>query len=204
MDILMMVLVAVFICVGIALVVLLVELIKMIKSTRTTIDDITTKVNPMLDNAVVMTDDLKPVVKKAEPLVDRVQLTIDAVNLEMMRVDEILEDISEITDAASGATNAVETITSAPVKAVNSVATRVRTKIGPKSASEESTELDAKIGEVAKALEEYKAAQAEAETEAEPNLEGLEKIVADTQPIEDLAEAAQEAAEAVEAPKPEE
>lgn len=205
MDILMMALVAAFICVGIALVVLLIELIKLVKMARVKVDDVMTKVDPMLDNARVMTDDLKPAVKKVDPLMDRTLLTLDAVNLEMMRVDEILEDVSQMTDAASNATVAVETITSAPVKAVSNVTTRVRSKLGPKDASEESTELDAKISEVAKALEDYKAAQAEAETE--PNLEGLEKIVADTQPIEDLSEAVEQAAEqpteAIEAPKAE-
>ena len=178
MDYLMMALVAAFICVGIALVVLLIYLVRMIKSINATIDDVKTKVEPMLDNAGTMTTDLVPVVKKVDPLVDRVTLTLDAVNLEMMRVDEILEDITQITDTASSATAAVDNITNAPIKAVNNVATRVRTSFGPKSASEESLELTEKQASVARALADYKAAQAQAEEDA-PNLEGFEKIVAD-------------------------
>ena len=185
------ILIFVFILVGGALVVLLLQLVKTLKSAQT----LMTKLEPTLDNVETMTTDIQPAINKIEPMMDRVQLTIDSVNLEMMRVDEILEDITQITDSASNATAAVDTIASAPVKAVSNVTTRVRAKIGPKAASEESTELDEKISEVAKALEGYKAAR----EEVEPNLEGLEKIVADTQPIEDLAEAVEQAAEASEA-----
>ena len=193
MDILMMVLVGVFVCVGIALVVVLVELTKMLKSTNATINDMTTKINPVLDDVAVMTNDLKPAVKKVDPLVDRLQLTLDAVNLEMMRVDEILEDVAQITDTASSATTAVDNIAHVPVKAVSNVATRVRTKFGTKYASEESAQLgDAAVN---RALEDYKAAQAEQpevkEGIEEPNFEGLEKIVADSEPIDEAAEEAE-------------
>lgn len=199
MDILMMVLVAVFICVGVALVVLLIELVKMIKTARTTITDTMAKVDPMLQNVTAMTDDIKPVVKKVDPLVDRVQLTIDAVNLEMMRVDEILEDVSQITDTASSATSAVDNITNAPIKAVNNMATRMRQSFAAKPASQESTQLGDSRDAVTKALDDFKAAQdgqpVEREEAAsapvaepdvalqvdEPNLEGFEKIVADSE-----------------------
>ena len=201
MDILMMVLVGVFVCVGIALVVVLVELTKMLKSTNATINDMTTKITPVLDDVAVMTNDLKPAVKKVDPLVDRLQLTLDAVNLEMMRVDEILEDVAQITDTASSATAAVDNIAHVPAKAVSNVATRVRTKFGTKYASEESAQLgDAAVN---RALEDYKAAQAEqsevAEGIEEPNFEGLEKIVADSAPIDEAAEAAEEAEASVNA-----
>ena len=201
MDIMMMVLVGVFICVGVALVVVLIELTKILKTTNTTITDVKTKLDPVLDDVAVMTNDLKPAVKKADPLVDRLQLTLDAVNLEMMRVDEILEHVAQITDTASSATTAVDNIAHVPVKAVSNVATRVRTKFGTKYASEESAQLgDAAVN---RALEDYKAAQAEQpevkEGIEEPNFEGLEKIVADSVPIDEAAEAAEEAEASVNA-----
>ena len=196
MDYLMMALVAAFICVGIALVVLLIELVKIMKKANTTIEDITAKVNPILDDAKTMTNDLVPVVKKVEPIVDRAQLTLDAVNLELMRVDEIMEDVSVITDAAASATTAVDKVTNAPIKAVNNVATRVRSSLGPKAASEESAELVGEQAAVERALADFKAAQAGEEDE--PNFEGFEKIVADGAPEADdaSAEVAQEAADA--------
>ena len=110
MDIMMMVLVGVFICVGVALVVVLIELTKILKTTNTTITDVKTKLDPVLDDVAVMTNDLKPAVKKADPLVDRLQLTLDAVNLEMMRVDEILEDV-EMTGAGQEVTITDPTVT---------------------------------------------------------------------------------------------
>ena len=193
MDIMLMVLVGVFICVGVALVVALIELTKILRTTNTTITDVKTKLDPVLDDVAVMTNDLKPAVKKADPLVDRLQLTLDAVNLEMMRVDEILEDVAQITDTASSATAAVDNIAHVPAKAVSNVATRVRTKFGTKYASEESAQLgDAAVN---RALEDYKAAQAEQpevkEGIEEPNFEGLEKIVADSVPIDEAAEEAE-------------
>jgi len=191
----------VLICVGIALVVLVIELIKLLRSVRTTVTDITEKVNPMLDDVSGMVKDLRPTVVKVEPMVDRVQLTLDAVNLEMMRVDEILEDVSQITDAAASATSAVDTITNAPIKAVNSVSTKVRTAFGSKSASDESMQLGGQRDAVARALEDYKAAQDEAagavqdaavaDASLEPNFDGFEKLVSDAEPetLENEAEA---------------
>ena len=186
MDILNIVLTVVFICVGIALVVFVIELIKLLRTTRTTITDITTKVDPMLTNVSDITNDIKPTIVKIEPLVDRVQLTVDALNLEMMRVDEILEDVSQITDSASSATSAVDNITNAPIKAVNNVATKVRTAFGGKTASEESAQLAEQRVAVAQALEDYKAAQEKASGQSvdslEPNFDGFEKMVSDEKP----------------------
>ena len=108
------------IAIGIALVVLLVELIRTVKVGRMMLSDMKVQLDPTMVNVKQMTTDLVPTVKKIEPVVDRVQLTLDAVNLEMMRVDEILEDVAQITDAASSATEAVETMTNVPVKAVTS------------------------------------------------------------------------------------
>ena len=186
-DILSMLLVAVFICVGIALVVVLLEVVKILRTTHKTISNVTEKIDPLLANVDQMTQDIMPAVKKVDPLVDRVQLTLDAVNLEMMRVDEILEDVTQITDTASSATAAVDNITNAPIKAVNNVATRVRTAFNAKQASPESAALGEKNAALDQALEDYRAAQVSEGAEGaledkpgEPNLEGFEKIVADT------------------------
>ena len=154
------------IAVCVALVVLLVELVKVVKKAHATMVEL----DPTIENVNSITTSLVPVAEKADPLVDRVQLTLDAVNLEMMRVDEILEDVSEITDTASSATNAVDTIASAPVKAVSNVATRVRTAFGSKSASEESAQLAEQRVAVAKALEDYKAAEQAGEKSEEPSV----------------------------------
>ena len=155
-----------FSAVGVALVVLVVELIKFVKKANSTMNVL----DPTIENVNAITTSLVPVVEKADPLVDRVQLTLDAVNLEMMRVDEILEDVSQITDTASSATTAVDNIASAPAKAVTNVATRVRNAFGGKSASEESAQLAEQRVAVAKALEDYKAAEQASEKTEEPSV----------------------------------
>ena len=173
------VLLAVFIVVGIALAVLLFELVKFIKRATTTVNNL----DPTLKNVETMTTDAVPAVAKIDPLMDRVQLTVDSLNLEMMRIDQILEDLTEITDAASSATAAVETVTNAPISAVNNVAARGKGAIGSKSASRESVDLADQRDAVAKALEEYKAAEAKdaaarSERQAQP-----QKPAADPAPV---------------------
>lgn len=188
------ILIAVFVVVGVALVFLLLELTKFVKTTNNTVAGMKEKLDPVLDNVQEMTDSIKPAVAKIDPMVDRLQLTLDAVNLEMMRVDEILEDVSQITDSASSATAAVDNITNAPAKAVASVATRVRSALGVKSASSVSTELGEKKEAVAKALEDFKAAEAKgADAKAEKAAEATQ---ADSTPSEKPATPSEEAADA--------
>ena len=148
------------IAVLIALVFLLIEVIKLVKIARVKVVDMTDRLSPTLDHVEVMTKDLVPVVAKVDPLTDRVMLTIDSVNLEMMRVDTILENVAEITDSASNATSAVENLTNVPVKAVNNVAFKVKTKLGGRTASDESTQIADQREAVARALQDYKAAEA--------------------------------------------
>ena len=145
----------VFALVGVALIVLLIELVKVMKVARQKVEDLDTT----LKNVEEMTTSVKPAVAKIDPLMDRVTLTMDSLNLEMMRVDKILEDVSEISGSASSATAAVDNITSAPVKAVASMADRVRHAFGSKDASQESAQLAEQRVAVAQALEEYKAAE---------------------------------------------
>ena len=156
----------IFCLVGVALIVFVIELIKLLKSVRGTVDGLA----PTLKNVEDITTNIQPTLAKVDPLVDRVQLTVDSVNLEMMRVDKILEDVSDITGSASSATQAVDNITNAPLKAVSSVADRVRSALGPKHASEESEQLGSNRDAIEKALEDYKAAE---EADAQANASAL-------------------------------
>ena len=145
----------VFILVGVALIVFVVELIKTLRVAQGTIN----KLGPTLKNVENITTNIQPTLAKVDPLMDRVQLTVDSVNLEMMRVDKILEDVTVITDAASAATTAVDNIANAPLKAVNNVANRVKSVFSGKGASEESAQLAEQRVAVAQALEDYKATE---------------------------------------------
>ena len=149
------VLTIVLILLGVALIVFVIELIKTLRSAQGTIKSL----EPTMKNVEDITTNIQPTLAKIDPLMDRAQLTLDTVNLEMMRVDEILADVSVITDTASSATTAVDNITSAPMKAVNNVAMRVKSAFGGKSASEESAKLAEQRVAVAQALEDYKAAE---------------------------------------------
>ena len=206
MDYLTMALILAFVCVGIALVVVLIQVYKLLRTANTMVADIKVKLDPMMDDAGGMLSDVRPVAAKVDPMVDRVQLTLDAVNLELMRVDEIMEDISQITDTASSATTAVDNIANVPAKAVSNVTAKVRTALGAKSASEESTQLGGQHEAVARALEDYKSAQAlEADKgndgDFEPNFDGFEKMVSDSEPatLENAPEASESADEQAEA-----
>ena len=158
-GVLNIVLLIVFVLVGVALIAFLVELVKTLRTAQKTIKDL----EPTFKNVENITTNIQPTLAKVDPLIDRVQLTVDSVNLEMMRVDQILEDVSEITESASSATAAVEGITNAPLKAVSSVASRVKTVLGGKDASKESAQLAEQRVAVAQALEEYKAAEGKVE-----------------------------------------
>ena len=168
----------------IALVALVARLMKTLQITNDTLSSMKEQLDPTMENVKTITTDIQPTIRKIEPIVDRVQLTLDSVNLEMMRVDEILADVTKITDSAASATNAVETVTSAPVKAVSGVATKVRERFGSKNASEESAQLTDQREAVAKALEEYKAAEEAEEKSAEKAnyVEVEEPAAADPEP----------------------
>ena len=145
----------VFCFVGVALIALLIELVKLFKSVRGTVDGLA----PTMKNVEDITTSIKPTIAKVDPLMDRVTLTVDSVNLEMMRVDKILEDVTDITGAASSATTAVDNITSAPLKAVSNISDRVRNAFGSKDASDASAQLGEQRAAIERALEDYKAAE---------------------------------------------
>lgn len=134
MDILNIILPIVYIVVGCALVWFLVELALTVRKTKNVVTDIKKQIDPTLANVEQITTDI-------QPIMDHVQLTIDAANLEIMRVDEILSDVTTITNTASKAVGAVDTVTSAPVELVNSIAGKIRAKFGGKDASAESVQL---------------------------------------------------------------
>ncbi len=123
--ILNMLLTVVFICVGVALVWFVVELAKMIKSTRSMVDETNKNLQPTLRNVDKLTEGLQPTIDKTGPLMDRVNLTVDELNLELMRLDQLMSDIGDVTATASNAAGAVDTVTKAPAKLVNSVSDRV-------------------------------------------------------------------------------
>jgi len=150
------ILIAVFIVVGVALVMFLLQLVKVMKTTNGLLE----KAEPTLKNVETITTDIQPAINKIDPLMDRVQLTIDSVNLEMMRVDQILENVGEIAESATSATMAVDNITNAPVKAISNMATRVKTRLSGTSASAESMHLAEQRVAVGQALREYEEAEA--------------------------------------------
>ena len=180
----------------VALAVLFLELVKMGKTTRQKVEDL----DQTLKNVESMTTSLTPAMTRVDPLMERITLTVDSVNLEMMRVDQILEDLTEITDTASSATTAVDNIASAPVKAVNNVATKVKNAFGAKSASDESAQLAEQRVAVARALEDYKAAEAkeaakaakEAAADDDAGEEPVEYIEIKEEAAEEVVEAAEE------------
>ena len=183
----------VLVVVGIALVVFIVELTRMVKSARAALGDAMDKVNPILEDTADMTKSLKPAVAKVDPLVDRAQLTLDAVNLELIRVDDILEDVSKITDSASSATAAVDSITNAPIKAVSNVTTRMRTALANKNAGEESAQIPPHSDDVAQALADFRAAEDEdGQDEVSQARRSVEEALV---AMEELAEKSSELAE---------
>lgn len=156
-----MILTVVFICVGIALIVFLIELVRTVRSARTTIDNVQKQLEPTLAHVEQITNEIKPAIAKVDPLMDRVSLTIDAANLEMMRVDQILEDVTAITDTASNAVEAVDNVANAPLELMNNVSSKVRKVLKPKAASDEVQMLEQQRVAAAKALDELRAAEKE-------------------------------------------
>lgn len=154
--VLSMALPAVFVVVGIVLIVLLIELYRAVKSLRTTVDDVKQQIEPTLEHVEYITRTLRPAIDKVDPLVDRVSLTLDAANLELMRVDQILEDVTAISDTASSAVAAVDSVANAPMNAVKSVSGKVRSVFRMKSISDETARLERQRAATARALEQLK------------------------------------------------
>lgn len=139
----------VYIVVGVVLVWFVVELALTFRKTRQTVTEVHKQLEPTLDHVEKITAQLEPVSAKVDPLVERVSLTVDAANLEIMRVDQILEDVTQITDSVTKTMDTVDSVASAPLDLVSSVADKVRSKLKPRGASEESVRLGS-AGEDAK------------------------------------------------------
>ncbi|MEG1397197.1 MAG: DUF948 domain-containing protein [Raoultibacter sp.] len=139
----------VYVVVGVALVWFIIELVMMVRKTRSAVDDMQKKIDPTLTSIGNMTASLEPAVAKIDPLVERVSLTVDAANLEIMRLDQILEDVNDITGKVSLAANAVESATSAPIAIVNTMTDKVRGVLRSHRASDESIALGEKKAAVA-------------------------------------------------------
>lgn len=147
MDILSALVPIVYIVVGIALIWLLVELIRMIRSMGAIAQDTQRQIEPIIEKTDSMLGDLEPVVKKVEPMVDRLALTVDAANLEIMRVDQILEDVSVVTHSLNSTASAMEELASAPVAVANGITNKVSSLFGGKQASDKSVALGEAKGE---------------------------------------------------------
>lgn len=128
----------VFIAVGIALVWALVELIKVLRRTRTTVETMEAEITPILKDVREITESIKPAADKVDPLVDRVSLAVDAANLEIMRLDGILENVNEITETAASAANAVDVVANTPLRLVNTATEKLRDAFSGRKASDES------------------------------------------------------------------
>lgn len=138
MDVLQTVVVPiVYIVLGVLLVWLVIEIILTIRKVRNTIRDL----GPTIQNVDAMVKDLQPSIKQVDPILDRATLTIDSVNLELMRVDEILSNVTQITSGVSKAASAVDNVTSAPLDLVTSLTDKVRTRLRPRYASEQSQQM---------------------------------------------------------------
>ncbi len=126
---------------AIVVIILVVELIIMVRKSRVVVEDLQKSVDSAVTTINTVSEDLQPAIKKIDPLMDNVGLTVDALNLELLRVDEVMEDVKTMTSAAASATKSIDTVASAPVDFVNSVANKVRSRFGTKGASKESLRI---------------------------------------------------------------
>lgn len=131
----------VFIVVGVALVWALVELIMVLRRTRTTVETMEAEITPILKDVREITESVKPAADKVDPLVERVSLAVDAANLEIMRLDGILENVNEITETAASAANAVDVVANTPLRLVNTATEKLRDAFSGRRVSDESAYL---------------------------------------------------------------
>lgn len=122
---------------------LVVELVITIRKSRQTIEEVQKSLDSAVKGMNDITNELMPALKKVDPLLDRVSLSVDALNMEILRVDDIVTDVKTMTEVAAKATQSIDTVTSAPVEFVSSVADKVRRRFGPKPASKESLNIGA-------------------------------------------------------------
>ena len=151
-DVLSTALPIVYIMVCVALIVFLIELVSFLKTTKKTLTDLKTELDPTLQHIQSISASLEPAMTRVDPLLERVSLTVDAANLEVMRVDQILENVTEITDGVTSAVGAIDTAANAPMKLVSTASEKVRGVFRTRKASNESIALG-NAGAHAKACE---------------------------------------------------
>ena len=127
--------------VAVILIWLMIEIAIVVRHSRKAIDDMKKSVDDVMVDVKQMSTDLAPAIKKIDPMVEKVTLTVDAANLEIMRLDEIMADVAVITDKGAKAANSIDSVTSAPMDLVGSVANKVKRRFGPKSASKVSMRI---------------------------------------------------------------
>ncbi len=66
---------------------------------------------------------------RVNPILEKADVSVDALNAELLRVDGILSDVEEMSSAAASATRAVESVTTAPIEIAINFADRLRHKI---------------------------------------------------------------------------
>lgn len=98
---------------------LVVELALIVRRMRSSIDTITKRVDPMIQNMNGMIESTRPAIEKIDPLLDQVTLTVEAVNLEIMRVDGILDDAGKVAETVADATEHLAAVPSKLAKAVS-------------------------------------------------------------------------------------
>lgn len=126
MSIFYAILIFVGVCVGIALVWFLIELVITIRKTRKKIDEVHSQLTPTIENIEAITTKIQPAIEKVDPLIERVSLTIDAANLELMRADQILENVNSISEDVANATTAVGNIANAPAELVGKASRKIQ------------------------------------------------------------------------------
>ncbi len=116
-----------------ALVWLVVEAALTVRSARSTITELSERVEPTLAHVEQITESLKPAIDRLDPLMERASLTVDTVNLELMQIDKILSDTSNITGTASGAVQKISDVANAPANLASGAVDKLRSLFGQKT-----------------------------------------------------------------------
>lgn len=118
-----------------------VELALTFRSTRKSVEELTTSVNdtlgevrPVIAKLDGAADELVPASKQIEPILEKAQTTVDLVNVDLVRVEGILSDVNSVTGTGARASDAVTGAVDAMATGVAGVAGKVAAKVTGKSA----------------------------------------------------------------------
>lgn len=70
--------------------------------------------------------EMEELTARVNPILEKADVSVDALNADLLRVDGILSNVEEISSAAASATRAVESVTSAPLEIATNLADRLR------------------------------------------------------------------------------